>query len=135
MYIWLGITILFLIVSIVFWILYKRSKKYIWRVYDNISNWIVAPLVFSLIMFIVLLMTCFVLFVRTREQVREFEMYQGMINEVYNEGDITDVGINSKIIDMNMWLLKARRSEDMYGKFSFYYGELDDLEYIKISTE
>ncbi|MFW6026643.1 MAG: hypothetical protein ACOCRX_09900 [Candidatus Woesearchaeota archaeon] len=134
MYVWFGITLISLILSIIFWLLYKRTKRKI-SYFDEVSNWIVGPLVGFIMIFIILIISCPVIVLVRNEEIREFEMYQEMINETYNEGDLTDVGINSKVVEMNMWLLEARRNEDLYGVFSFYYGELDDLEYIKINTE
>lgn len=71
----------------------------------------------------------------SREEVNSFKNYQIMVEEVYQDGDITDTALNIKIVEMNQWLTEARTKDETYGIFSFYHGKIDDLEYITIGSQ
>ena len=122
---WSIIGFVFLMLTIVFAFLYRGD---IW------NNWKFACLAINSVILFVIVFACVLLLFGVKKEINDFKYYQEMVQETYNNGDVTDTAINIKVIELNQWLAQAKSSEELYGIFSFYDGKLEDLEYIKIDV-
>ena len=71
-----------------------------------------------------------------RQEINTFKRYQELVEASYSKEETElNYAMNIQVIELNTWLAEARASEETFGIFSFYRGQLDDLEYIEIGDE
>ena len=124
---WLIVLVISILVTVVFMKLKAAHGHY--------SNYEIGIVVFGAISLIFAVVTLLYPFV-IKEEVNTFKRYQGLVEASYSEEEMElNYAINIQVIELNVWLAKARAMEETYGIFSFYSGKLDDLEYIEIGDE
>ncbi len=71
--------------------------------------------------------------ITANKEYNEFLETKALVEQVY-QGDFTqyeNLGLNSKIIELNQWLVQAKASKKQYGNWSMYYAlDVENLDYI-----
>lgn len=122
----LVVLIVLLIVSLLLGY-FTQESYYGWEdIYFNIT------IILSILVLIIGVL-CIALPLEIKQQKIEYESYQELVEITYSEENSElNYAMNVKVIELNQWLANAKSKEEAYGKWSFYYGKLDDLEYIEI---
>lgn len=72
-----------------------------------------------------------------KKEVREYLYNKNIIEESLKsiQGDDDYLTLTGDVLEYNNWLVMAKSSRDTYGRWSVYYGLVEDLEPIKIYSK
>jgi hypothetical protein len=115
------ISVIALIISRIFW------------AYD-FSDWLTPFSVCVLIVSFVIGAALLGVRVESKQECLAFEETKSMcLSNVADAENLENMGINSAIIELNMWLVNAKTSVQEYGTWSLYYGlGVEGMEYISL---
>lgn len=75
--------------------------------------------------------------VSVKQEYAKYQEVQTMVQEIYDSGkDYDNIGVSSKIIEVNEWLANAKASKKQWGNWSKYCTvDIDGLEYITLGGQ
>ena len=116
-----AISIIALVISHIFW------------EYD-FSDWLTPISICVMILSLLIGVALVGMRVEAKQNCLAFEEAKSMcLSNVADAENLENMGINSAIIELNMWLVNAKTSVQEYGAWSLYYGlGVEGMEYISL---
>lgn len=114
------------------------QKQKLYNRWDTIGNFIIGFVINFSLCFIITLLISIILPLNAKREYKEYLYNKQMIEMTYNSEvkDFENAGINSKIIELNQWVVKVKASKAQYGNWSSYCViDVDGLEYIQLKNE